>query len=538
MPGPSDIRAGRATIELDLDPKYKKKLDDAGKDVDTFGKKIDGVKKKFGEGSDLDKLGKLAVGTGAIAGVTFLASALNKATASAAQMVDEFRRGERDALGLAEGVAKNLPVIGQVASATENVIDIFTGWKSEVDRVNDSIAETEKRMAKVAERAATLAAARKNLEEVGQKIADDRDTQRGPPMADFVANRQRYDAVVNQVQTGTLEQAKKMLGMPDGSQQNIYDRVAQLRKRQGEIANELSIPANIPKVAIGGNPVSRELSKSARGDAIKAASDRTDALKRERDRINKTLADAQPLIDEANRQMADAYGFMVQKNMAAMAKVYGAEVSKWLSTYGSGDIAKRYLAGLWNGDKYWILNKTPPVSNQPTPFVNGWDQQSDRERRDAEFYRRNGRMPGNNGAIPFLSDAQAQNQTQEEEMRKRQRELDLREAEAAGDDAKARSVRRQIDREQELEKLRGIGVVGQQAADFVERLTTLQDLEDRRAAGVSSSIGTFNPYAAQALQGGGSPELAKLSELVTAMASANTTLRRIDNNTAEGNRFE
>ena len=134
MATPNDIRAGRAYVEIDGDnAKLKKKI------VESEGV-LKGLKKQFGEDSSLGLAGKTLMGAGALAGIGAIAVGLERATAKALELKEQFAGGKVNAAEMAMEIGKSVPILGSIVSAGENINELITGTKAKLEAVRQEDA--------------------------------------------------------------------------------------------------------------------------------------------------------------------------------------------------------------------------------------------------------------------------------------------------------------------------------------------------------------------------------------------------------------
>jgi hypothetical protein len=108
----------------------------AGHGVNSLKAQLDKLKHASGRGSTLDELAKTLRGAGAVAGLTLIGEGLKNATGQAAELSAQFRKGEIDATGMGVKIAESIPVLGAFVSAGQNIREMFTHEKEEIDSIN------------------------------------------------------------------------------------------------------------------------------------------------------------------------------------------------------------------------------------------------------------------------------------------------------------------------------------------------------------------------------------------------------------------
>jgi hypothetical protein len=126
---------GTNQAESDLE-KFRKKVQQTKTEVGGLRGVLDSLKSGAGRGSTLDELGKTLRGGYAVAGITLLGEGLKNATGKAAELTDQFRKGQIDGTGLAVGIGKSIPILGSFVEAGQNIREMFTHEKSQIDDIN------------------------------------------------------------------------------------------------------------------------------------------------------------------------------------------------------------------------------------------------------------------------------------------------------------------------------------------------------------------------------------------------------------------
>src|SRR4051812_14912647 len=80
-----------------------------------------------------DKLGS----TLAIGGVAVIGTQLDEASGKALIFANQLKNGETDARGIAHGIAESVPILGSFVSMWDNVREIITGEKRELEITNE-----------------------------------------------------------------------------------------------------------------------------------------------------------------------------------------------------------------------------------------------------------------------------------------------------------------------------------------------------------------------------------------------------------------
>jgi hypothetical protein len=121
----------------------KGEFDHAAKEAESAGERIEKSLKKMkqatGRRSAIGEISEVLQGAGAVAGIALVSEALEKATGKAAELVDEYRKGEMAGGDVAYSIARSLPIIGQMIKACENVHEIITGEHAAQEKINAEI---------------------------------------------------------------------------------------------------------------------------------------------------------------------------------------------------------------------------------------------------------------------------------------------------------------------------------------------------------------------------------------------------------------
>ena len=120
-----DIRAGGAVVEIVADESgLRAGLSRAAARIEGFEKKL---KNMFGPRSLLKDAAEIALGGGAVAGVTFAAQAIGDAATKIAELNAEFDKGQLSAGEFAGEIARSIPVLGQMVTMFDQIGAAITG---------------------------------------------------------------------------------------------------------------------------------------------------------------------------------------------------------------------------------------------------------------------------------------------------------------------------------------------------------------------------------------------------------------------------
>lgn len=149
----NQIRAGAAFVEVTA------QTDKAKKDLAGFKGTLDGLKKGLGEESAFGGMFKIFKGAGAVAGLALASRLLSESTGKAAELVAEFRDGQKSAGDIAEELWQSTPILGDIRKAGLNIRELW-----------DDQARSIRHMTENAEALNLATAARKKLLEDSNKL--------------------------------------------------------------------------------------------------------------------------------------------------------------------------------------------------------------------------------------------------------------------------------------------------------------------------------------------------------------------------------
>ena len=180
----------------------KKQIEDLGKSGSGGGGFFKSLKGQLGEESDLGNFGKLLKGAGAVAGVTMVSRAIKDAADKAAELRQQYERGEISATQMAGGLARSLPVLGDMTQAFDSIRELITGENAEINKQAELIM---KAAAKTDEHTRKMVEARGVLR--GLQLDFQALSMTGPQLQIFNLNRQKEAADKEDIQKlrGTKE---------------------------------------------------------------------------------------------------------------------------------------------------------------------------------------------------------------------------------------------------------------------------------------------------------------------------------------------
>jgi hypothetical protein len=385
MASPRDIRAGRAFVEVDVDEKYKKKLAEAGNAVERLGVRIDKLKASVGEESTIGKLGKLLVGTGAVAAVGLVARAVQESTAKAIELKDAFNAGKVTAAEMPGEIAKSLPVIGSIANAIENAIELTTGWKA-------SAADVAKEAERIANAMKESAAAVKDLKEVQAGQLTREGLAAGDPQASITRVRGAAEAEREKANKPFQTHMQGILGgeaKPDPfghpgqistsiGDPNFYGHVIEgLRKEAGDIRARLAQPAEIKPESskVGGvyrGPGPEQMAayqrdQAQRGEAQARLARVNEMLRMTKLPVDEYLKTVRTTLKDELGAYRDILGKYVNGETESLLKGASDAVSKIFDTVHDDPKYREKLFKFWGFDIF-AKTEVPPKDGTHAPF--------------------------------------------------------------------------------------------------------------------------------------------------------------------------
>lgn len=156
--------AKQAAESLDGVEKHAQKAKEQMSGVESALKSL---KETAGRGSELDELFKTLRGAGAIMGISLVGEELKKSTEQMLHLKEQFDAGKISGAGMANEIAKGIPVLGGFVSAFENLRELATGEKASIEAINESVKRGNELMentVKIHEQE------KKQLDEIAEKI--------------------------------------------------------------------------------------------------------------------------------------------------------------------------------------------------------------------------------------------------------------------------------------------------------------------------------------------------------------------------------
>lgn len=101
-----------------------------GNDLDTMKQKLKSIDDQFGDRSNFGKIQKMIMGGGAIGGIAMAGRILDDLSRKAVELKDAFNDGSKSASEVSDELARSIPILGRIYSATRNINELFTGSKA------------------------------------------------------------------------------------------------------------------------------------------------------------------------------------------------------------------------------------------------------------------------------------------------------------------------------------------------------------------------------------------------------------------------
>lgn len=135
--GAGDIRAGSAYVEIGADERgFRAGLDRATARFEAFEKRLKGG---FGSRGPLADAFDIAVGGGAVAGVTMAAKVITEAADGMDELVRKFQDGEIGVKEFAGEIARSVPVLGSMVKMFDSIVGAVTGTTRETKRLEEQL---------------------------------------------------------------------------------------------------------------------------------------------------------------------------------------------------------------------------------------------------------------------------------------------------------------------------------------------------------------------------------------------------------------
>jgi hypothetical protein len=267
-----------------------------GGQVDTLREKIEklnhSVKAEFGGRSIFKDLGELAVGGGAVAGLSFLTARFAEAAKQAEEIATQFRRGELAAGDFVDRLARAVPILGNIYSAGRAIREMLTGEKEELAEILAQAARLNALIDQRAKLATTTAAAVGLMNQTlgGLKVEG---SQIGAkfPLAEWIETQKKLMADLRSVSKESQDLIGKQIAgamlTVNGKQMSPDQRLRELQRQLSDLGPTLSPEdayVRAVKDPIGHlNDYSADRETEKRRDAIRQEIRQVAGLIRERD---------------------------------------------------------------------------------------------------------------------------------------------------------------------------------------------------------------------------------------------------------------
>jgi hypothetical protein len=523
MPGAGDIRAGRAVVEVAIDPAYQRGLARVKGDFDTLGNRIDAIKARFGSRGLLKDVTELAVGGGAVAGIGFLAATVERTAAAAADLATKFREGKVAAADMGAELLKSLPVIGSLASAIENVADLLTGVKSATAKTLSDAAAQD---AETANRAARVGIRRNISEGLDNATIQDLISSLGGQGNQYAAARgaelSRQAAATTATDAFEKQIATLLPGLSPGQADlGVTQRIADLRSRQQALRRRIQSGPDLVPVPDSAKPL---------GDS---ASDRlaTAGLMMTDQAVGSigTSSGYQALL-EANRQKALRQNEEAQKKFAELQTQLESitsvlkDVDPLFEQFSKRLAQIENVPFLPNGQDPLQASIEARLAATAPPYLPFGQE-------DAALAQNRARLARRTSGVPFLGDGEQgliDQQTGEMQSRRRiKAEIDADYAQTVRGNAKlAERIQRAEQRAELVDQLQQVGY----GVDSAYSKNILKGFDAITAAKGQSieSRSIFDIGQLQSLQtgGGDSPDVSATKETTKAVRDLITLLRQ------------
>lgn len=279
-----DIRAGGAVVEITGDEKgLRAALQRAAAKLESFEGQIKGI---FGPRSLLKDAAEIALGGGAVAGVTFAAQAVGDAAKKIAELNAQFNDGQLSAAEYTGEIARSIPVLGQMVTMFDEIGAAITGQGAELAK----LTEENKRAAEAwAAFDKAVAGAKQRLTELnpnkGVESLEAID-------AAIAAQRNKYGAI-------------------DGGQ----NRLKELQRLRGQVA-------------------ARELEQSSRGMTI----ENIQANERRQKEVDAGRLNRNQILDELGREQAKR---VKQQQSAILEELTAASIEQIAGFDGAAEVERQ-----------------------------------------------------------------------------------------------------------------------------------------------------------------------------------------------------
>ncbi len=301
---------------------WTKGINSATKDVDGLEKKtksfLSGLSDSFGKRSSLGQLTKLAVGGGAIAGLSFAARELDKFTEKIVAMQLESGKADHSFDDYAVEIAKALPIIGSITDAVENVLKVATGQAKQEAETKAIIDDQNAAFQKRNEIIKAGAEEQKRLAETFRKAHEERVINATPEGEARDKTRSQFEtsdklrSLAEEFKSGSsfaeIAETKKQLAALKGKDDDLSLRKAaelnqQLAVLQRVYNQELkTYQAARAEIIAGGSEKIQQITDTA---AAKEAAKQQEQFDKEKEALDRQQKEKAEIIDRNLKHLAE-----------------------------------------------------------------------------------------------------------------------------------------------------------------------------------------------------------------------------------------
>lgn len=105
------------------------------KGAGSFKDSLKSLNDQLGRGSSLGQLGKLLRGSGALFAVSLISKEIAGAAAEASKLVTQFRQGKLTGAEMADQVARQIPILGNIYAAGRSIREIWDGQATTIEKM-------------------------------------------------------------------------------------------------------------------------------------------------------------------------------------------------------------------------------------------------------------------------------------------------------------------------------------------------------------------------------------------------------------------
>jgi hypothetical protein len=355
----AEDRTGKGLIDADrslkaFNDRTRKMREDEEKKTESFFKSL---KSRFGEDSAFGLAAKTAIGAGAVAGVGVITNALESATHKAVDLRNQFSQGKIDALGFADGLARSIPIIGDIYGSFSNVVELLDGGKlrarqfAEEAAALDRLAASREASFKATEQA--IANTHRMLIDLREKgiLADLGDSLAGKLTAAQIAARTAAGGITATQQADIDKIKAANIGTTiDGKQMDPRTAATITAAQLARLARDL----DAARTAAGTRADRNKLQNDIGSDAFEVGSTRGSELQSKLADMEAAAARAADIERQiANRQkvLTDARERAERQDKSIAAVLSDAAKSRLASTSNFVDATGRIIKDF--ADKFW-----------------------------------------------------------------------------------------------------------------------------------------------------------------------------------------